>query len=130
MPRKPKPPVVYELDIQPLSGLVASAVDAPSVATTFVDDWGQVQEYAPQVIEQATKRAMNVRSREQMLAAAQRKHVQETNDMRLRQQAHAAEFMRKRMQPTLRTPASGGQRAIKLTEDLMLVLPAKPWRRL
>lgn len=136
MSRKSKPPPIYQLDVQGLSGSAQSAASAaPSVVSTFIDDFdGSEKPIAPQVVEQAVlvaaHAAARVRTRDQMIAAAQRKHVQTIDEMMQRQRTLTEEFIRKRMQPTLRSPAKAGERSITLGVDLVIVVPAKAWRRM
>lgn len=137
MSRKPKPPPIYQLDVQGLSGGApnSAANTLPSVPSTFIDDFdGSEKPIAPQVVEQAVlvaaHAAARIRTREQMIAAAQQKHIQTIDEMMQRQRQQTEEFIRKRMQPTLRSPAKAGERAITLGADLVIVVPAKAWRRM
>ncbi len=123
MPRKPKLPMPT-LHIEGLSG------SAPIIQPqAFVDDFSsEVIAMKPEAA-QASRKYVGPLKRRQRLAhkAMQRQALTQTPQA----QAEAAqEFITQRMQPTLRSPAKPGEQSITLGPDLVIIVPAKPWRRL
>ncbi len=123
MPRKPRLPHP-DLHIEGLSGVVPK-VEVPMLKSDFDDTMFPMK---PQAVHAKPQRIGPLKRKQHLMEqAAQRQALAQTP----RAQAEAAnEFIRKRMQPTLRSPAKPGEQAITLGPNLVIIIPSKPWRRL
>lgn len=124
MPRKPRL-AIPDLHIEKLSGSAQSADAVP----TFVDDFsGEIVAMKPQAVATVHQQRIGPLKRKQRkLVQAARERAVAQSAVAQREAAH--ELIKQRMQSTERSPAKPGERAIALGAGLVIIEPAKPWRR-
>ena len=117
MPRKSKPPV-YPIEIEGLSTVIVPDREV------FRDDMTGELRTGPQP-KPLARASRSFADLSKLKAERKLATVQGV----IKQRQTAIDLVHRLTQPTLRSNAKPGERSIKLSNGLEVIMPAKPWRR-